>query len=284
MRNPQYNNRILIFGASGFIGNVIYRELLPYFNVYGTYCNAKGFEDNQVFFKYDIEKDHSYEFLNAIEPGIIISCLGGDFKAQYKAHEELISYAVTHDCKLIFLSSDSVFDGKFEFPSYENDTVKPESNLGRFKVSVEKMLKEIPSEKYIIARLPMVLGVNAPRIEQLKQAAKHDATYEIHPNLIISVTLVDKIAQQIHYIINKNLNGVFHLASEDVVHHADIFQEIASKLGYKMPIFKNVYGRNDDHYVAILPKENRLPKTYRITVEEVIEACTLKEEIYTLKN
>jgi dTDP-4-dehydrorhamnose reductase len=284
MSHPLSNNNILIFGASGFIGNTIYKELLPYFNVFGTYCNAKGFEDNQVFFKFDVEKDHSYELLNAVQPGVIISCLRGDFKAQYKAHEELVSYVVTHDCKLLFLSSDSVFDGKFEFPSYENEPVKAESDYGRFKVSVEKMLQEIPAEKYIIARLPIVLGVNAPRIEQLKQAAMHKATFEVYPNLIISVTLADKIAQQIHYIINKSLEGIFHLASEDVVHHADIFREIASKLGDKLPIFKNVYGRNDDHYVAILPKENRLPKTYRISVEEVIEACTLKDEIFTLKN
>lgn len=284
MSSPQHNNRILIFGASGFIGNTIYKELLPYFNVFGTYCNAEGFENNQVFFKYDIEKDHSYELLNAVQPGVIISCLRGDFKAQYKAHEELVSYVATHECKLLFLSSDCVFDGKIEFPSYENDQVKAESSYGRYKVSVEKMIQEIPSEKFVIIRLPVVLGVNAPKIEQLKQAAIHHAAFEVYPNLIISVTLADKIAQQIHYIINKKLEGIFHLASEDVIHHADIFQEIASKLGDKSPIFKNVYGRNDDIYLAILPKKNTLPKTYRITVEEVIEACTLKEEIYTLKN
>jgi len=278
-------NTILIFGASGFIGNAIYKELLPYFDVYATYFSQEGvFNNNQVFYQFDVTKDNSYEILDIVKPNVIISSLRGDFKAQYKVHQALISYVMTHDCKLLFISSVNVFDAKFKFPSYENDIPKAESAYGRYKLSVEKMLGEIPSEKYAILRLPMVLGVNSPRIEQLKQATKHHADFEVYPNLIVSVTLVDKIAQQIHYIVNQDLNGIFHLSSEDVVHHADIFTEIASKLSDKMPIFKNVYRRNDDNYLAILPKENKLPATYQITVDEVVETCTLKEEIRTLKN
>jgi len=285
MNTSPRKNTILIFGASGFIGNTIYKELLPYFDVYGTYFSKEEtFNNNQVFYQYDVTKDNSYEILDIVKPNVIISSLRGDFKAQYKAHQELVSYVMTHDCKLFFISSVNVFDAKFKFPSYEDDTPKAESAYGRYKLSVEKMLGEIPSEKYAILRLPMVLGVNSPRIEQLKQATKHHADFEVYPNLIISVTLVDKIAQQIHYLLNQDLNGIFHLTSEDVVHHADIFTEIASKLSDKMPIFKNVYRRNDDNYLAILPKANRLPATYQITVDEVIETCTLKEEIRTLKN
>ena len=38
-----------------------------------------------------------------------------------------------------------------------------------------------------------------------------------------------------------------------------------------------------DRYLAILPKENKLPQNYRITIEEVISDSTLKDEITTLK-
>ena len=112
----------------------------------------------------------------------------------------------------------------------------------------------------------------------------HCYYFEVYPNLTISITTADKVAQQIHYIIRKELDGVFHLASDDMVHHEDLFREITSKMGNNYPIFKSVYRRNEDEYLAILPKKNKLPKNYRISVEEVVEDSTLNEEIATFKN
>lgn len=278
-------NKILILGASGFIGNSLYKELLSYFDVYGTYSTQEGlFGDNQVFYKYHVEDDALDVILAQIQPDCVISCLRGDYTAQYKAHELLVEYCIATNSRLLFLSTVNVFDGKGTFPSYENDTAFSESSYGRFKVSIEKLIQTLPKKNYAILRLPMVLGVNSPRVFQLKQAIKNHAAFEVFPNLIISVTTADKIAQQVHYIINKNGRGIYHLASKDMVHHYDLFREISEKISDKTPIFKSVYSSNEDRYLAILPKKNKLPKTYRITVAEVIEDSTLKEEIITLKN
>ncbi|MEZ4875501.1 MAG: hypothetical protein R2793_08640 [Flavobacteriaceae bacterium] len=133
-------------------------------------------------------------------------------------------------------------------------------------------------------RLPLILGVQAPTIRQLREAIKHHAAFEVFPNLIVSANTYDKLAQQVHYIINKQLSGIFHLSTEDVIHHDELFREISEKLSGKLPIFKNVYSSNEDQFLAILPKENKLPKNYRITMDEVIAESTLKDEIVTLKS
>ena len=279
-------NKILILGASGFIGNTLYKELLPYFDVYGTYCSLnENMLENQVLFKFNAETDTISILLNKIKPNYIISSLRGDFKALYKVHQQIYDYVKTRvNCCFLFLSTVNVFDGKFAFPSYENDTLLAESEYGKYKISVERMFYKLPKKKYLILRLPMVLGVNSPRVYQLKQASIHNAVFEVFPNLIISITTVDKIAQQIHYIINKKLKGIYHLATNDVIHHSDLFQELAKRLELKKIIFTQAYTSNEDRYLAILPKVNKLPKTYRISVAQVIEYCTLKEEIKTLKN
>lgn len=279
-------NKILILGASGFIGRSLYTELQSYFDVYGTYCNNKeDFEENQVYFKYCVEDDTLSDILHAIGPSVIISSLRGDFSKQLEAHKTLCEYAKDHhNCRLLFLSSVNVFDGKFQLPSYENDKPLAESDYGKFKIAVERLLLESIPAQSVILRLPMVLGIHSPRIVQLRQAIKNHATFEVFPNLTVSLTTADKIAQQIHYIINKQLDGIFHLASNDMVHHEDLFREITSKIGDKKPIFKNVYRRNEDSYLAILPKKNKLPEQYRISVADVIDDCTLNEEIITLKN
>ena len=279
-------NRILILGASGFIGRSLYLELRSYFDVYGTYCgNESEFGDNKVYFQYAAGDDSLEQILAIVQPSVIVSSIRGDFKMQYNAHQELCQYVnENHNCRLIFMSSVNVFDGKFELPSYENDKPSAESEYGKFKISIERLLlKTIPAQTTIL-RLPMVLGIQSPRIVQLRQAIKHKAAFEVYPNLTVSLTTANKIAQQLHYIISKRLDGIFHLASNDMVHHEDLFREISSKLGDKTPIFKSAYRRNDDSYLAILPKKNILPKEYLISVAEVIDDCTLNEEIVTLKN
>ena len=35
-------HRVLILGVSGFLGGVIYRELHPYFQTFGTYKTSKS--------------------------------------------------------------------------------------------------------------------------------------------------------------------------------------------------------------------------------------------------
>jgi dTDP-4-dehydrorhamnose reductase len=204
---------------------------------------------------------------------------------QLAAHRQLCDYVNdNHSARIIYLSSANVYDGKFKLPSYENDKPLAESDYGKFKISVERLLlKNIPAQT-VIVRLPMVLGIHSPRILQLRQAIKYKASFEVYPNLTISTTTADKVAQQIHYIISKELDGIFHLASDDMVHHEDLFREITSKMGDKTPSFKSVFRRNEDEYLAILSKKNKLPKNYRISVAEVVEDSTLSEEIATFKN
>lgn len=285
MRKKIEKQRILILGGSGFIGNALYKELLSYFEVHCTYCKQHGaFSENQVFYNYCVEENSMLILLSKIKPTIIISAINGDFKCQFEAHQQIVNYTLINEgCSVLYISSSEVFDGKFRHPSYENDQTLSETASGRFKISIEKLLLEAIPQQTAILRLPMVLGINSPEILHLRQCIRHNANFEVFPNLIITATTISKVCQQIHYIINKSLFGIFHLASSDMVHHEDLFQEITSKMGTKMPIFKSVYSSNENSYYAILPKENKLPKTHQITVAQVIEECGLNEEIMSIK-
>ncbi|MGA8854711.1 MAG: dTDP-4-dehydrorhamnose reductase, partial [Christiangramia sp.] len=82
------------------------------------------------------------------------------------------------------------------------------------------------------------------------------------------------VTQQIHYIINRNRQGVFHLGSTDLVHQRDFVTDICENLGIENPLFKNVYDSNYDRFLAVLPKDNKLPKNLQITISQVVEAST----------
>jgi len=264
--------KILILGGSGFIGNAVYKELCNYFDTYATYCSSgRAFEENKQFIRYDMLEDDIYQLLEQIRPQVIISALRGNFGAQIQAHQHIAEYLLKNDCKLYFLSSANVFDAYSKYPSYEYDKTLSESVYGRLKIRIENMLLRLPRSKMAILRVPMVFGNSSPRVKEMKKFIWNNEPVEVFPNLIINVISINKLTQQIHYLINRNKIGIYHLGSYDLVHHEDFIKDILERIGSFNPIFKRVFTTNEERYLAVLPKDNKLPKNLRISCQEIID-------------
>ena len=269
--------KILILGGSGFIGNALYKELYPYFNTHATYHTDNDFfARNHKFHQFDVERESIDTLLDNLRPNVIISALRGNFDAQVHAHFEIINYLQKHkNSKLIFLSSANVFDAFTNYPSYEYDKTLSQSIYGRFKIKIENALLRLPNNKYVIARLPMVYGANSPRINEIKRQLKENEAIEVFSNVVVNATYEAKLTQQIHYIINRNRHGVFHLGSNDLVHHNDLVTDLCAALGEKRPLLKNVYDSNFDRFLAVIPKDNLLPPFLQISIQEVVASTLL---------
>lgn len=271
MKEKTGKERILILGASGFLGNAIYKELCGYFKTFGTYFTPKNeFVKNKQFTHYNHTEDDIFEILNWIKPTIVISALRGDFNTQVLAHQHLVEYIANHNCKVLFLSSANVFDAYSKFPSYEFDKTYSNSVYGHFKIKIENMLMKLPKQKWAIIRLPMVFGPSSPRVEELLTSIRNNEPVEVFPNLVMNVTSFDKVSQQIHYIINRKKVGIFHLGSNDLVHHDDFIKELLQNLGIEKPLLKQVFTTNDERYLAVLPKENLLPKHLQVASQVIL--------------
>ncbi|WP_203258318.1 sugar nucleotide-binding protein [Hyunsoonleella ulvae] len=273
MMKGKDKHKILILGGSGFLGNAIYGELCSYFRTFATYNTSnKQFEKNHHFFQYNFEEDDIYEILDIVKPTLIISALRGDFSKQVLLHMHLAEYVFTQKIKLLFLSSANVFDAYSKYPSYEEDKTLSNSVYGHFKIKIENMLLRLPKKQVAILRLPMVFGSTSPRLQEILQNIKEKAPVEIFPNLIMNVTTESKVTQQVHYIINRNKYGVFHLGSTDLVHHDEFIKEMVSSLELsETPHYKRVYTTNDDRYLAVLPKFNKLPKHLQIQSQDLLK-------------
>ena len=263
-------NNILILGGSGFIGYSLYKELNPFFKTFGTYYSNNNFKKNKQFFKYNLEKNDLEKLVTKIKPKIIISSLRGPFESQIILHNLLINYSKKFNFKLIFLSSSNVFDSFHNYPSYEYDKTLSESKYGVFKIKIENAILRMETKNFVIARLPMIFGVNCPRIKEMKNKIQEKKPFEVFPNSIINVNSILKLCQQIHYIINHGLNGIFHLGSIDLISHHEFFKKLAIHRNFKQIVFKQVFTINDLRYIAVLPKENKLPSHLTITCDEVL--------------
>ena len=266
------SKKILILGGSGFLGNAIYKELCNYFDTYGTYCHTtKPFASNKQFFRYDLEQDDIFPLLEKVKPQIIISALRGNFSGQVIAHQHIAEYVMGKECLLYFLSSANVFDAYSKYPSYETDKTLSDSVFGRLKIKIENMLLRLPPNKAGILRIPMVFGNGTPRIKEMKNQILKNEPVEVFPNLILNVSSEDKLTQQIHYLINRNKTGIYHLGSTDLVHHEDFVKEVLERVGSFNALLKRVYTTNEDRYLAVLPKTNKLPKDLQFTYQDIIE-------------
>lgn len=254
-------HRILILGASGFLGYSIYKELSPFYKIFGTYCTPKQlWISKSNFFEFNLQHDDITEILELVKPTIIISAIKGPFPSQMVCHKHLFEYLEKNNTtKILFLSSANVFDAYSKYPSYETDTTLSNSIYGHFKIRIEQQLLKLPKHQVSIIRLPMVFGPNSPRIRELLTLNQLDASIELFPNLVMNISTNKWVTRQIHYIINRKRSGIFHCGSSDLVHHDDFIKDMVRHLKLKKPKFKFVFTTNDSRYLAVLPKYNLLP-------------------------
>lgn len=263
--------RILILGGSGFIGNALYKELSPYYDTYATYFSNKQFKSNQHFHHFDHSQEGIENLLKKVQPKLIISAVRGPFEDQIDLHQQLIEHVNLFDCRLFFLSSSNVYDAFHHYPSYEFDKTLSESIYGRLKIKIENAIMGLAPSKYVIARLPMVFGLHSPRVKEIVDKIAQKQAIEVFPNTIVNLNSDRKLSQQIHYIINQQLTGIFHLGTKDLITHYDFHKRLAAKRGWDTIIFKQVFTTNDMRYIAVLPKENKLPPHLSPSCDEILD-------------
>jgi len=266
-------HRILILGVSGFLGHSIYKELAPFYSTYGTYRTPKkDWTSKANCFNFNLETDDIVEILEAVCPTVIISALRGPFPAQLVCHKHIFEYLQFNPTvRIVFLSSANVFDAYSKYPSYETDTTLSNSIYGHFKIRIEQQLLELPKPQVSIVRLPMVFGLKSPRIHELITLNSLNKPIELFPNLVVNISTNQWAARQLHFIINRAKNGIFHCGSSDLIHHDDFIKDMVRHLKLKTPKFKLVYTTNDTRYLAVLPEYNKLPKHLQFKSQTIFD-------------
>ncbi len=165
--------KLLITGASGFLGYNVCQYAQETWQVYGTYYSHKTNIDNVNFVKVDVTKfDELQTIFYEIKPDAVIH-LAAASKPNYCQNNPEIAYKINiiasvNIAKLcakvnipcVFTSTDLVFDG-LNSPYKESYPVSPISYYGEQKVKAEQeMLSIYP--KTVICRMPLMFGIPSP--------------------------------------------------------------------------------------------------------------------------
>lgn len=252
---------ILVIGASGLIGNTIFRylNLNKKFQVYGTVRNlaskqyfSSKFTNNLIVQNNISELDKWLLIFKRVQPNYVINCIGitkhlegGNDPLRtipinaYFPHY-LNSICQDHGCRLIHISSDCVFSGNRG--SYiEQDTPDATDFYGK-----SKALGEITQGPAITLRTSTIGHELHSSFGLLDWFLNERGSCQGYKNAFFSGIPTIELAKIIerHVIPNSQLEGLYHVGANKISKY-DLLTQIAHEYGKKIEIVPNTVFKID---------------------------------------
>ena len=229
--------KVLIIGGNGQIGKELYSYLKKKnINTFKTTRKKKLI--NQKTFYFDLEKP-SYEFLQNQFTAVVICAGATNISLIEKKPRKFKNINVINTIKLIkelsknkifviFLSSNSVFDGKKQFYKY-SDKICPVSLYGKYKWEVEKYLHYNLRKKSCILRLTKVISKNTPLIEYWSRELNKGKIIWAYKDIFLAPIKILKVIQTIEILIKKKQNGIFQLSGNKEISNFEFAKNFYKK-------------------------------------------------------
>ncbi|MDH4212235.1 MAG: dTDP-4-dehydrorhamnose reductase [candidate division WOR-3 bacterium] len=123
--------------------------------------------------------------------------------------------------KMLYTSTNYVFDGHGEEAFAEYSDPNPLSEYGRTKLLGEKYVKDI-CDKYFIVRTSWLFGKNSNRyISKFLVAEKKPGSIDVICDQFASLTYIDHLAEAILRVIKSDNYGIYHIVNSGVASWLD---------------------------------------------------------------
>tara|TARA_B110001454_G_scaffold219059_1_gene249674 strand:+ start:1329 stop:2240 length:912 start_codon:yes stop_codon:yes gene_type:complete len=298
--------KLFIFGVGGLLGYRISLLAKNKFKIYGTYNERKPLFDFAKIEKLNIlDNEKTNNILKSIKPDyvIITSALSNvDYCELHKEEAEevnvdavkkIFSLCEELNCKLIHISSDSVFDGTKKSPYLEEDMPNPLNIYGKTKLSSEKII--LQNSNNLVIRASVLYGwlpdyltrissssmKNNNFVQWLIQNLKNNKKVNIITDENSSPILVNDFARSIINLIEGNFKGIYHSSPPIEISRYDFSIKIANYLGYNEKLIHPVTNKELGRYV--ITGKNKCLNSNKISKETGFKFLNLNESIEELK-
>lgn len=179
-------------------------------------------------------------------------------KINYIGTKNIAECCQKHNSKLVYISTDYVFDGKGREP-FENDAATAPCNFyGETKLMGENAVKEI-CDKYFIVRISWVFGSNGKNfVKTMLRLSKERNELTVVCDQIGSPTYTPDLAALLCNMIETEKYGVYHATNEGFCSWAEFAAEIMKLSGAETKIIP--VSSNEYKTVATRPANSRMSK------------------------
>lgn len=235
--------KILITGGSGLLGSRLCKLFSKEFDVYATYTRNKINIKECKFFAVDVTDILKISTLiKKITPEIIVHAAAltdvdycenhqkEAWKINVEGTKNIINTCKEIEARLIFISTDYVFDGiKGDYS--EDDGINPLNYYAKTKAEGERMLKESNLE-YAIARASVIYGWNGPGqrlnfVTWVIDSLKEGKTINVVDDQYNTPTFADNGAEALYSIVSKEAYGVYHMTGRECINRYEFAKKIA---------------------------------------------------------
>lgn len=291
---------IYVTGIAGLLGNNIVSELGNQYKVTGAdKCKNSIKTDYDVFDL--IDELRLYDSINRRKPDAIIHTAAlvdvdlceRDKELAYKLNTEmtrtLVDIAKEKSIKLIYISTDAVFDGKKKGLYVEEDNVNPLNEYAKSKLLGEQYVQQIKNS--LILRTN-IYGINVQKKksfgEWVADSLYQNQTIHMFEDIFFSPILVNELARIIEQCLERNLTGLYHACGTGAIskynfgiylkkvfniNTGEIIKSSSDSMSFIAPRSKNM-GMSNEKLCRELNIKIRTPE------ESIIEFYRLYEKKY----
>ena len=160
-----------------------------------------------------------------------------------KGTEHLVSVCRDLDCKLMYISTDYVFNGQGERPWEPDDEREPLNVYGQTKYEGELAVETL--EKYFIVRIAWVFGVNGKNfIKTMLNLGKTRDSLTVVDDQIGSPTYTYDLARLLVDMVETEKYGRYHATNEGLCSWYEFACEIFKEAGIQVkvsPVSSDMY-------------------------------------------
>ncbi|RLB08241.1 MAG: dTDP-4-dehydrorhamnose reductase [Deltaproteobacteria bacterium] len=207
--------RVLVLGAQGMLGHDLVEACTLRYEVIGL-----SKEDLDI-----TRQEATRKVIKEISPDVVINAAGytdvdGCEKKMQKAFtiNGEGSKNVAKGCrysgaKLVYISTDYIFDGEKGSPYSEDDTPNPQNIYGESKLLGERYIEKFLDD-YLIVRTQWLYGSHGRNfVETILTLAEETDRIEVVNDQVGSPTYTVDLSRAILTLLSKDLRGIFHVSN-----------------------------------------------------------------------
>lgn len=253
--------KVLVTGVKGQLGLDVCKELDK------RHIENKGIDKDDC----DITDETAVlNYIKSYAPDIVVHCAAYTavdraedekeicFNVNVKGTEYIAHACKEVDAKMVYISTDYVFEGVGETAYEVDDKAAPDNTYGITKYQGEEEVRKILN-KYFIIRISWVFGINGNNfINTMMKLGESRSELSVVADQIGSPTFTYDTAPLICDMIATDKYGIYHATNEGYCSWADLAEYIFSVTGQKVLVH---HIKSEEYPTkASRPKNSRLSK------------------------
>ena len=226
--------RVLIVGASGFIGQYLVRRLnaIPDYAIVGTFWSRSPQDDLIAWRRVELTGSAALEqVFQMAQPDVVVHLAAmADVGTAERNPQLATAVNVTatstiahlcqlHGARLVFVSTEYVFDGRRGYYR-EDEPPNPTTHYGLTKYQAEQEVAKLASS-WSVLRTSIVYGWPAPGkrnfVPGLVQRLSSGETYQGPTDVYRTPVYVEHLTAAIARLVEEDFPGIHHVAGSDWV-------------------------------------------------------------------